>query len=102
MNQLEMSLNLPEVKGVVESLPSKPAEVRLRKPIRNQVEMILRDLDSMVAEDHPVRAIWDFLQRLDVTDFYSSIRALLDSPGRPASDPRVLLALWVYATVDDV
>jgi len=102
MNQLEMSLNLPEVKGVVESLPSKPAEVRLRKPIRNQVEMILRDLDSMVAEDHPVRAIWDFLQRLDVTDFYSSIRALLDSPGRPASDPRVLLALWVYATVDGV
>src|SRR3990167_10416237 len=26
----------------------------------------------------------------------------LDTPGRPASDPQVLLALWVYATVDGV
>ncbi len=47
MNQSEMSLSVPEVKGVVESFPGKPAEVRLRKPIRNQVEMILRDLSAL-------------------------------------------------------
>ncbi len=102
MNQVELLLNLPEAKHITQTVPTLPDQARLRKPVRNQVEMILRDLDSMVAEDHPVRAIWDFLQRMELSDFYSSIRAVVDSPGRPASDPQVLLALWVYATVDGV
>ena len=102
MSQSEMSLDLSEREDVTEPLPTKPEEARLRRPVRNQVEMILRDLDSLVSEDHPVRAIWEFLQRLDLTGFYTSIRAVLDKPGRPASDPQVLLGLWVYATVDGV
>jgi transposase len=64
--------------------------------------MILRNLDSLISEDHPVRAIWEYLQGLNLSAFYSSIRAFLDAPGRPASDPQVLLALWVYATVDGI
>lgn len=102
MEQRELPIDLPDVKAMSRSVATLPEQARLRRPVRNQVEMILRDLDSMVAEDHPVRAIWDFLQRLDLSGFYSSIKAVLDAPGRPASDPQVLLALWVYATVDGV
>jgi transposase len=76
--------------------------IRIRKPIRNQAEMLVRDLDSLVADDHEVRAIWEFLDKLDLSAFYSSIKAVLDQPGRPASDPEVLLALWVYATVEGI
>ena len=102
MSQPELPMGKIDVKHVKQSVPTLPDQARLRRPIRNQVEMILHDLDSIIPEDHPVRAIWDFLQRLDLSDFYSSIKAVLNTPGRPASDPQVLLALWVYATVDGV
>jgi transposase len=72
------------------------------RPVRNQVEWMPRDLDSLLPEEHPARAIWALLERLDLSAFYASIKAVLDRPGRPCSDPQVLLALWVYATVDGV
>jgi transposase len=64
--------------------------------------MLVRDLDSLVADDHPVRAIWAFLNKLDLMDFYTEIKVDLDKAGRPASDPQVLLALWVYATSEGI
>lgn len=101
MNQAEMPLNISKA-GVGPVLRTLPDQARLRKPVRNQVEMILRDLDSLVVEDHVVRSIWEFLQGLNLAAFYSSIKVALDVPGRPASDPQVLLALWIYATVEGV
>lgn len=82
--------------------PAWPGEVRVRRPVRNQVEMMTRDLDSLVADDHTVRSIWEFLNKMDLSALYSSIKAVLDQPGRPASDPQVLLALWIYATVEGI
>lgn len=93
---------LPEVKVLHQPGLSQPNLVRVRRPVRNQVEMMLRDLDSLVPEDHPVRAIWEYLQRLDLSAFYGSIKATLDKPGRPASDPQVLLGLWIYAITEGV
>jgi len=55
-----------------------------------------------VAEDHLVRTLWAFLEQLDLAAFYGSVRAVIDRPGRPPSDPAVLLALWLYATVEGV
>jgi transposase len=78
------------------------SELRVKKPVRNQAEMLVRDLDSLVADDHPVRVIWDFLSKLDLMAFYTEIKVALDQAGRPASDPQVLLALWVYATTDGI
>ena len=77
-------------------------EARIVRPVRNQVEFVMEELDALVPEDHVVRAIWAFLERLDLSDFYATIRAVPGRPGRPASDPMVLLALWVYATVEGV
>jgi transposase len=42
------------------------------------------------------------LERLDLSAFYSSIKAVLGRPGHPATDPQVVLALWLYATVEGV
>ncbi len=79
-----------------------PEAARVVEPVRNQVEMVWRDLDSLVAEDHPARAIWGLLARLDLSRFYTEVRAVAGRAGRPATDPRVLLALWVYATVEGI
>lgn len=102
MSQSELPMDVLETRKDVVPLPTRPEEARVRRPVRNQAEMIVRDLDSLVPEDHPGRAIWAFLEGLDLAAFYGSVKATADKPGRPASDPRVLLALWVYATAEGV
>jgi transposase len=93
---------LPKGQEIPPRPATRPEEARVVRPVRNQAEIMVRDLDSLVAEDHPVRDIWAFLEQLDLTAFYAPIKAVVDRPGRPPSDPQVLLALWVYATVDGV
>ena len=82
--------------------PTRREDARVRRPVRNQIQMVMQDLDATLPEDHQARAIWDFLERLDLSAFYGSIQAVEGGPGRPASDPQVLLAIWVYATVEGV
>ena len=94
--------NLPEPVPPPAGPPTLPSAARLRRPVRNQVEWVERDLDSFLGQDHPARAIWDLLEGMDLTAFSASIRAVVDRPGHPATDPQALLALWVYATVDGV
>ena len=94
--------NMPDPVGSPALPPTRRELARLRRPVRNQVEWIERDLDSMVSPDHPVRGIWALLEQMGLDGFYAHIKAVLDRPGHPASDPQVLLALWVYATVEGV
>ena len=82
--------------------PTWPQVARVVRPVRNQIQFLMQDLDATLREDHQARAVWDFLDRLELSGFYASIQAIEGGPGRPASDPQVLLALWVYATVEGV
>lgn len=102
MSQILLLPDLPALDAPPPPPPTTPAVARIRRPVRNQVGWMERDLDSLVAEDHAVRAIWAFLERLNLTEFYRTIQATLDRPGRPATDPKVLLGLWVYATTQGV
>jgi transposase len=83
------------------SAPIRPG-LRLRRPERSQVEIRYGSLDDAVAEDHPARAVWRVVDSLDLSAFHAAVRAVVGSPGRDATDPRVLVALWLYATVDGV
>ncbi|MDP2743678.1 MAG: IS1182 family transposase [Dehalococcoidia bacterium] len=84
------------------SAPATPATARVYRPVRNQQEWVAQDLDSLLPQDHQARAVWAVLEGMDLGAFYANIKAVLDRPGHPASDPQVLLALWVYATVEGV
>ncbi len=75
---------------------------RIARAVRDQVELVPQSLEDRVAVDHPARAIWALLERLDLSGFYRQVRAVVDGPGRPASDPRVLLGLWMLATVEGI
>jgi len=101
MTQPNLPMEMPP-KESANTESGQAGTLRVKKPVRNQAEMMIRDLNSLIEEDHPVRAMWDFLSRLDLTAFYASIKVDLNQPGRPASDPQVLLALWVYATVEGI
>ncbi len=82
--------------------PTRPQEARVIRAVHGQVEWLPCDLEVMVPEDHPARAIWGLVEHLDLRAFYGDIAAVADGPGRPASDPKVLLALWLLATVEGV
>lgn len=94
--------NLPEPVEPPARPPTTRAMARVRRAVRNQLEWVERDLDSLLPEQHPARAVWGLLESMELEAFYAEIKAVLDRPGQPAPDPQVLLALWVYATVDGV
>jgi transposase len=77
-------------------------DIRIRRAERRQTGFELVDLESLVVEDHPVRAVWSFVEGLDLQWFYDQIKARGETPGRPATDPHILLALWLYATADGI
>lgn len=77
-------------------------DIRIRQAERRQTGFELVDLESLVVDDHPVRAVWSFVEGLDLQLFYDRIKARGETPGRPATDPRILLTLWLYATVDGI
>src|SRR2546425_5941240 len=69
---------------------------------RAQLQLRPQDLESLLPADHRARALWMGVDRLDLSRFYAAIQARGSDPGRPAIDPKVLVALWLYATSEGV
>ena len=59
-------------------------------------------LDAEVPADHEVRAIAAVIDKLDLRGLYADVRARGEVAGAPATDPKILLGLWVYATSNGV
>jgi len=76
----------------------KAGPPRLRQANRAQITWGRIDLDAQLSEDHPARAICAVIDRLDLSALYAQIEARGEVAGAPAIDPKILLALWVYAT----
>ena len=76
--------------------------VRVKTAQRNQVMMHLQTLDELIREDDPVRNVWRYVESLDLSAFYEDIQAVEGGVGRDAVDPRILLALWLFGTIEGV
>jgi transposase len=87
-----------------QAAPERPGggRPRLRRPERRQVAWRAVSLDELVAADHRVRLVWRFVEGLDLAPLYARIRAVEGRPGHPPADPRLLVALWLYATVEGI
>ncbi|CUT14031.1 Mobile element protein [Bradyrhizobium sp.] len=83
-------------------LPKGRGAVRLREPERRQMSMQVAALDDLVGDDHPVRAVWSFVEGLDLSALYDVIKAREGEPGHPPASPKLMLALWLWATIDGV
>src|SRR3546814_2134886 len=91
--------------GLFEELPEarKPetgaaaGRPRLREPQRDQIELRVVDLDSLLGSEHPARVIWSYVERLDLSDLEASVKSREGHTGHPAISPRLQLALWLYA-----
>jgi len=81
------------------SSETSPDEARFKRANRRQVEMITLSLNQRLDVDHPVRAVWAFVEGLDLTELYGKIKAVKGKAGAAPIDPRILFALWIYATI---
>jgi len=92
---------LPEQCGPrAEAVPR--GEPRLREPMRDQVELRAVDIDSLIGQDHLARVIWAYVEGFDLSELEDRVKARENRPGHPAPSPRLLVALWLYATRDGV
>ena len=82
---------------MAESLPPP----RLRSPDRQAV-LNATPIDGLLDSDHQARVVWDFCRQLDVAPLTDPLRAREGRPGRAALDPRLAIALWLYATLEGV
>jgi transposase len=82
-----------------EPCPGKP---RLRTPQRDQVVVRTLALDQMLPPDDEARVVWAFVVQCDLSPLFAQIRAVEGVAGRNANDPRMLLAVWLFATLKGV
>jgi len=91
------------------SLPVAPpgteapaGEARYETANRSQIELTPTDLEGLLPPGHAARLVWRFVEGLDLSAFYAPIKAREGHAGRPPIDPKILIALWLYATIDGV
>lgn len=99
MGRDELFDGLPEQRAEKAEASGAP---RLRQPERTQVALRVVDLDSAVGPSDPVRVIWAYCEQADLRALYDAIKAREGRPGHPPIDPRLMLALWLYATSQGV
>ncbi len=75
---------------------------RLRVPHRDQVEISWSSLDDRLDPDSQARVVWSLVCQLDLDLWLKDIKAIEGHVGRNATDPRLLVALWVFATLQGV
>ena len=76
--------------------------LRISEPSRHQVEMNMCALDDLLPKEHKARLIWAFVQQMDTNACFRKIKSTLNAPGRPATNPEVLFALWLLAITDGI
>jgi transposase len=86
-----------ECEAIADQSPARVCEAD-----RSQIELRPLDIDSLIPLTHRARVVWSFVERLDLSALYASIRARGSRPGRPMTDPKILLALWLYATSEGI
>jgi transposase len=64
---------------------------------RNQVVLAPLNLEKLIPINHPARNLWEFLGKMDLSRFAADIKSVEGKAGRNAWDPRLLIAIWLYA-----
>lgn len=82
--------------------PPRIGPKRLRCAVRNQIEFQQCSLDELLPEEHEARVVWAYVCGLDLAELRTRIQSVEGGPGQAPADPRILLTLWLYATLRGV
>jgi len=95
---LEMASASPEpADAACQKSSAKPRKPRFQQIDREQLSWRAMNVDRLIGEDHPARAIWEFVGKLDLMGYVKDIRAVEGMAGRPPLHPQLLISIWVYA-----
>ena len=75
---------------------------RLRQANRRQIEFRACAWNDLLPDDHAARVVWHFVEGLELSALLERIKSVEGQPGTPPIDPRILMALWLYATLRGV
>ncbi len=95
----------PTTQPLVEDSPSSAAAPKPQPRLRcadRQTLLPAMPLEDLLAPEHLARTVWEFVQGLDLTPLLETIRSVEGRPGRPAIDPQIVVALWLYATIEGI
>ena|SRR5438477_74608 len=88
------------------ALPQAGSAIEPRKRFkaihRNQLMIRPVDVEKLVEEDDPIRAIWAMVCELDWSGFEEDVKVMEGGKGRSNTDPRLLAALWIYGYSEGV
>jgi len=87
----------PEPASEASTGSAEPAPARFLELNRNQLRWACLDLERSIGADHPARAIWELVGRLDLQEFEAECLSREGQAGRPGWPPRVLISVWIYA-----
>lgn len=96
-DKLLPGLEAPEAPPPKAAAEAVSPRARIKPVDRSQMMMRPVDVEGLIEEDHPARAIWEFVGKLDLSSYQTPIEAVEGVAGRPVWDPRLLISLWVYA-----
>lgn len=100
------ALLFPLVQGEPMPVADEPEDAvgtpRLRVANREQIEFRACCWNDLLPEDHQARIVWQYVLGLDLSPLLTPIKAIQRRPGHPPIDPRIMLALWLYATLRGV
>jgi transposase len=91
-----------EISGVAGRAASYKSQARFQRAERAQIEFRPWALDQLLPEEDVARVVWAYCESSDLDPLYARIRAVAGAPGRDPIDPRILLALWLLATIRGV
>jgi transposase len=85
-------------------MSTKPtrAAPRLKRPERHQTKLDERSLDQLLPPDDEARTVWVYVVGLDLSLLLARVKAVEGSPGQSTIDPRILLSLWLLATLNGI
>jgi len=86
-----------EAKASSETNAEQVRKPRFQRIDREQLSWRAVNVERLIAEDHPARAIWDFVGKLDLSGYTKHVRAVEGLAGRPLLNPHLLISLWIYA-----
>ena len=74
----------------------------MRKPERRQIEWVPQCTDDLVAATHGVRTVAAVVAKLDLPASREAIKARKGVAGRDATDPELLVSLWLYGCIHGI
>ena len=84
------------------SCSASDEQPRLRVPEHAHTILAPVALDKLLEPEHQARLVWQFVGSLDLSALLAHVHATTHRPGRNPTDPRLLVGLWLLATLDGI